>query len=330
VIRKKQVSAAALATGLSKVPEVDTLLAIRDRGASVSVKSFTTGCYNLDVAAGRGGWPQRRLSVLWGPEGVGKTTLALHGVAEAQKRGVKVIYMDPEYKLEPDYATALGVDMDKIILSYPFHVEACFALMKEAIRIVGGEELLIFVDSTTSLPPKSELETYSTGADPTKPGQQAAAFSISLRNFCATLGRSNTAVVFVSQTRVKFGSKYDQITSGNAIRFYASLMVRLRYIGGNTDSKERERSMEVEAVVTKNSIGIPFKRADYTIRFGKGIDQLGSLVKAGIDSEVVTLAGGWYQWRGNKWQGSEKFANFLGKSSEAYDTLKRDIYEKLP
>ena len=325
MIRKKRVSNPSFAEQLAKVPEVETLIAFRDRSASVAVKTIPTGCPGIDVAIGRGGWPLRRLSVLWGMEGAGKTTLALHSITEAQRRGARTLYMDVEYKMEPPYASALGVDMDRVILCYPLHVEACFALMKEAIRLVGGEEMLIVVDSISSLPPKGELEAIAEG-DPIKPGSQALAFSVEMRNFIAALGKSNAAVVFISQTRVKFGSKFDQITSGNAIRFYASLMVKLRHLG----SEDRQRSTEIEAAITKNSIAVPFRRADYTIRYGKGIDQRESLVKAGLESGVIELSGGWYVYKGEKWHGLEKFAGTLEKNPEFERDLRADIYGRMP
>ena len=333
MIRRRRRTAAlspeALADQLQRVPDVETLIAFRDRKAAIPVQTISTGCPSLDWAIRRGGWPRRRLSILWGAEGAGKTTLALHSVAQVQEQGGFAIYMDTEYKLDPMYAQALGVDVNSLIISHPRYIESAFILMRKAMSLVEGADLILVLDSMTALRSRYEAELEEKEADRKdknkKPATPAQAISDGLRNLVAALHKSEAVMLWISQTRVKFGSKYEQITGGNAPKFYASIMTRLRHIGGTVDDKS---GIGVEALVVKNSIATPFRRGEFFINFGEGIDKLDSLIRVGVEIGIVKLSGGWYSFNRRKYQGINKFKKaIIGTSLEK--ELYKSIYSEM-
>lgn len=305
--RKKRVlSPELLVDQLQNIPDVETLIAFRDRKAAISVQTIPTGCPSLDWAIRRGGWPRRRLSILWGAEGAGKTTLALHSVAQVQKLGGFAIFMDTEYKLDPMYAQALGVDVDSLIIAHPRFIESAFVLMRKTMTLVEDADLILVLDSMTALRSRyeAELEEKEDTKKDKKPATPAQAISDGLRNLVMALGKSNAVMLWVSQTRVKFGSKYENITGGSAPKFYASIMTRLRHIGGTTDGRS---GIGVEALVVKNSIATPFRRGEFFINFGEGVDSLDSLIRVAVEIGIVGLSGGWYKFGKKKYQGINKF-----------------------
>jgi recombination protein RecA len=291
-----------------------------DGGLKIQIRGvISTQCPTIDNAIGRGGIPLGRLTIIQGPEAGGKTTLCLHLAAECQRRGGVVVYIDAEYKLDPEYAAKLGVDMNRVVILYPTHLEEAFSMMEKATLIAKRwrEEskkdvpILVTLDSMNAAISKAELEG---DWDDQHYAPQARVFSQSLKKIIPLVSKENVALCFVSQIRQKIGVMFgdgETTAGGKAPRFYASLMIDIRRIGSVKRGEEVIGS-KCKAKMTKNQIAAPFATADFEIRFGRGIDLEGSLIDLGIEKGVVEKAGSWFSFDGARLgQGKVNASEFL-------------------
>src|SRR5499427_6153299 len=260
---------------------------------SMDVETVSTGSLGLDIALGIGGLPRGRVVEIYGPESSGKTTLALHCLAEAQKKGGICAFIDAEHALDPIYARKLGVNVDELLISQPDAGEQALEIADTLVRS-GAIDVLV-IDSVAALVPRAELEGEMGDS---QPGLQARLMSQALRKLTASINRSNTMVVFINQIRMKIGVMYgspETTTGGNALKFYASVRLDIRRIGV---IKEREEVVgnQTRVKVVKNKLAPPFKQVEFDIMYGEGISKTGELVDLGVKAGVVEKSGAWFSF----------------------------------
>jgi len=292
----------------------DAAMVLGDPQLTIELKGVcSTQCATLDVAIGRGGVPYGRLTVLAGPEGGGKTSVALHICAECQRQGGIAYYLDTEYKLDPKYAGNLGVKTNELLISQPLHLEQCLDVIETSIDKVAKWRtekkvevpMVVILDSMTAAPAKCELEgSY----DDRHYAPQANVMTLGLKKLIGKVSKEKVALIFISQLREKvgvvFGAKEDT-TCGRAPKFYASLGINIKRKG---KIEGRDDAHICEAYVWKNQIAPPFKRAEFIMEYGKGIDTIESIWRAAKDVGVITGgSGGWYEFDGQKIQGIKQF-----------------------
>jgi recombination protein RecA len=291
------------------------------------ISSVSTGSIGLDLSLGVGGLPRGRITEVYGPEASGKTTIALHVIAEAQKNGGVAAFIDAEHALDPHYASRLGVKVDDLLVSQPDFGEQALEIVDTLVR--SGAIDVIVLDSVAALTPRVEIEGEMGDAHV---GVQARLMSQALRKITATVSRSNTIVIFINQIRMKIGvpsyMNPETTTGGNALKFYSSIRLEIRRIGsikdGDTISGNR-----VRVKVVKNKVAPPFKDAEFDILFGEGISYAGELVDIGVKLGVIEKSGTWFSYDGERLgQGRENARNFLIENSEITEKLILDIYEK--
>ncbi|MGZ3410177.1 MAG: recombinase RecA [Xanthobacteraceae bacterium] len=276
---------------------------------SMDVDVVSTGSLGLDIALGVGGLPRGRVVEIYGPESSGKTTLALHTVAEAQKKGGICAFVDAEHALDPIYARKLGVNVDELLISQPDHGEQALEIADTLVRS-GAVDVLV-VDSVAALVPRAELEGEMGDA---LPGLQARLMSQALRKLTASINKSNTMVIFINQIRMKIGVMYgspETTTGGNALKFYASVRLDIRRIGA---IKEREEVIgnQTRVKVVKNKLAPPFKQVEFDIMYGEGVSKMGELVDLGVKAGVVEKSGSWFSYDSQRiGQGRENAKTFL-------------------
>jgi len=275
----------------------------------LEIESISTGSLGLDVALGIGGLPKGRIVEIYGPESSGKTTLALHVIAEAQKNGGVCAFVDAEHALDPIYARKLGVDLDDLLVSQPDSGEQALEITDTLVRS-GAVDVLV-VDSVAALTPKAELEGEMGDS---LPGLQARLMSQALRKLTGSINKSNTLVIFINQIRMKIGVMYgnpETTTGGNALKFYASVRLDIRRTG---QIKERDDVVgsETRVKVVKNKVAPPFKQVQFDIMYGEGISKTGEIIELGVKAGVVEKSGSWYSYNGTKiGQGKEQARKFL-------------------
>jgi recombination protein RecA len=304
--------------------------AIMRMGADSSVPEISvvsTGSIGLDIALGVGGLPRGRIVEIFGPEASGKTTLALHAVAESQKLGGIAAYVDAEHALDPKYAKALGVKIDDILISQPDFGEQALEIVDTLVR--SGAVDVIVVDSVAALTPRVEIEGEMGDAHV---GLQARLMSQALRKITATVSRSRTTVIFVNQTRMKIGvpsyMNPETTTGGTALKFYASVRIDIRRIGSVKEGEEISGN-RVRAKVVKNKVAPPFREAEFDVIFGVGISQEGELIDLGSKLRVVEKSGTWFSYNGERLgQGRENAKAFLREHPEIVETIKHEIFSK--
>src|SRR6201987_4959137 len=278
-------------------------------GKSIEVETIPTGSLGLDIALGIGGLPRGRVVEIYGPESSGKTTLALHCVAEAQKRGGICAFIDAEHALDPVYARKLGVNIDDLLISQPDTGEQALEICDTLVRS-GAVEVMV-VDSVAALVPRAELEGEM---GESQPGMQARLMSQALRKLTASISRSNTMVIFINQIRMKIGVMYgspETTTGGNALKFYASVRLDIRRIGA---IKERDEVVgnTTRVKVVKNKLAPPFKQVEFDIMYGEGVSKMGELVDLGVKAGVVEKSGAWFSYDSQRiGQGRENAKTFL-------------------
>jgi recombination protein RecA len=283
-----------------------------DRSMDIDVVS--TGSLGLDIALGVGGLPRGRVVEIYGPESSGKTTLALHTVAEAQKKGGICAFIDAEHALDPIYARKLGVNVDDLLISQPDHGEQALEIADTLVRS-GAVDVLV-VDSVAALVPLSELEGEM---GDNQPGTQARLMSKALRKLTASINKSNTMVVFINQIRMKIGVMYgspETTTGGNALKFYASVRLDIRRIGA---IKEREEVVgnQTRVKVVKNKLAPPFKMVEFDIMYGEGVSKTGELIDLGVKAGVVEKSGAWFSYDSQRiGQGRENAKTFLKENPD--------------
>jgi recombination protein RecA len=304
--------------------------AIMRMGADSSVPEISvvsTGSIGLDIALGVGGLPRGRIVEIFGPEASGKTTLALHAVAESQKLGGIAAYVDAEHALDPKYAKALGVKIDDILISQPDFGEQALEIVDTLVR--SGAVDVIVIDSVAALTPRVEIEGEMGDAHV---GLQARLMSQALRKITATVSRSRTTVIFVNQTRMKIGvpsyMNPETTTGGTALKFYASVRIDIRRIGSVKEGEEISGN-RVRAKVVKNKVAPPFREAEFDVIFGVGISQEGELIDLGSKLRVVEKSGTWFSYNGERLgQGRENAKAFLREHPEIVETIKHEIFSK--
>jgi len=276
---------------------------------SVEIETVSTGSLGLDIALGVGGLPRGRIVEIYGPESSGKTTMALHTVAEAQKKGGICAFVDAEHALDPVYARKLGVDLENLLISQPDTGEQALEICDTLVRS-GAIDVLV-VDSVAALTPRAEIEGEMGDA---LPGLQARLMSQALRKLTATISRSNTMVIFINQIRMKIGVMFgspETTTGGNALKFYASVRLDIRRIGSVKDRDEVVGN-QTRVKVVKNKLAPPFKQVEFDIMYGEGVSKTGELVDLGVKAGVVEKSGAWFSYNSQRLgQGRENAKLFL-------------------
>lgn len=293
--------------------------------ASLSdIPVITSGSLGLDIALGVGGFPRGRIVEVYGPEASGKTTIALHAIAEAQKAGGITAFVDAEHALSTSYAAALGIKVEDLLISQPDFGEQALEIVDTLIRSNAVD--LIVLDSVAALTPRAEIEGEM---GDTHVGLQARLMSQALRKITANVSRSKTIVIFVNQLRMKIGvpayMNPETTTGGNALRFYSSVRVDIRRIGSLKDG-DRIIGNRVRAKLVKNKVAPPFREAEFEVVFGRGISKLGELVDLGTKFNVIKKSGTWYSYEGERiGQGRENSKKFLYENPEIREKIRNGI-----
>jgi recombination protein RecA len=281
---------------------------------SMDIETVSTGSLGLDIALGVGGLPRGRVVEIYGPESSGKTTLALHCIAEAQKKGGICAFIDAEHALDPIYARKLGVQVDDLLISQPDHGEQALEIADTLVR--SGSIDVLVIDSVAALVPRSELEGEM---GESQPGLQARLMSQALRKLTASINKSNTMVIFINQIRMKIGVMYgspETTTGGNALKFYASVRLDIRRIGAIKDRDEVVGN-QTRVKVVKNKLAPPFKQVEFDIMYGEGVSKMGELVDLGVKAGVVEKSGAWFSYDSQRiGQGRENAKTFLKNNPE--------------
>lgn len=289
----------------------------------VEIEAISTGSLSLDIALGIGGLPKGRIIEIYGPESSGKTTLALHCIAEAQKNGGVCAFVDAEHALDPIYARKLGVDLDDLLVSQPDTGEQALEITDTLVRS-GAVDVLV-IDSVAALTPRAEIEGEMGDS---LPGLQARLMSQALRKLTASINKSKTLVIFINQIRMKIGVMYgnpETTTGGNALKFYASVRLDIRRTG---QIKERDEVIgsETRVKVVKNKVAPPFKQVQFDIIYGEGISKTGELIELGVKAGVIDKSGSWYAYGSQKiGQGKEAARRFLKENA----AVALDIEDKI-
>jgi recombination protein RecA len=280
----------------------------------VEIGVVSTGSLGLDIALGVGGLPRGRIIEIYGPESSGKTTMALHTVAEAQKKGGICAFVDAEHALDPVYARKLGVDLENLLISQPDTGEQALEICDTLVRS-GAIDVLV-VDSVAALTPRAEIEGEMGDS---LPGLQARLMSQALRKLTASISRSNTMVIFINQIRMKIGVMFgspETTTGGNALKFYASVRLDIRRIGSVKDRDEVVGN-QTRVKVVKNKLAPPFKQVEFDIMYGEGVSKMGELVDLGVKAGVVEKSGAWFSYNSQRLgQGRENAKEFLRTNPE--------------
>jgi recombination protein RecA len=302
----------ALAAALSQIERQfgkGSVMKLGKNDRSMDVETISSGSLGLDIALGVGGLPKGRVVEIYGPESSGKTTLALHTVAEAQKKGGICAFIDAEHALDPVYARKLGVNIDELLISQPDTGEQALEICDTLVRS-GAVDVLV-IDSVAALVPRAELEGEMGDA---LPGLQARLMSQALRKLTASINKSNTMVIFINQIRMKIGVMYgspETTTGGNALKFYASVRLDIRRIGA---IKERDEVVgnQTRVKVVKNKLAPPFKQVEFDIMYGEGVSKMGEILDLGVKAGIVEKSGAWFSYDSQRLgQGRENSKAFL-------------------
>jgi recombination protein RecA len=293
------------------------------QGQVVEVQTVSTGSLGLDIALGVGGLPRGRIVEIYGPESSGKTTLALHTVAEAQKKGGICAFIDAEHALDPIYARKLGVNIDDLLISQPDAGEQALEIADTLVRS-GAIDVLV-VDSVAALTPKAELEGEMGDS---LPGMQARLMSQALRKLTASISRSKCMVIFINQIRMKIGVMFgspETTTGGNALKFYASVRLDIRRIGAIKDRDEVVGN-QTRVKVVKNKLAPPFRQVEFDIIYGEGVSKTGELIDLGVKGGIVEKSGAWFSYNSQRLgQGRENAKQFLRENPEVADEIELAI-----
>jgi recombination protein RecA len=286
-----------------------------------------TGSIALDVALGIGGLPRGRVVEIYGPESSGKTTVALHAIASAQAEGGIAAFIDAEHALDPDYAKALGVDTDAMLVSQPDTGEQALEIVDMLVR--SGALDIVVIDSVAALVPRAEIEGEMGDSHV---GLQARLMSQALRKITGALSNSGTTAIFINQLREKIGVMFgspETTTGGKALKFYASVRLDVRRIESLKDGTDVVGN-RTRVKVVKNKVASPFKQAEFDIMYGKGISREGSLIDVGVEQNIIRKAGAWYTYEGDQLgQGKENARNFLKENPDVAAEIEKKIKEKL-
>ncbi|MCK5374901.1 MAG: recombinase RecA [Alphaproteobacteria bacterium] len=289
----------------------------------IEVDTISTGSLGLDIGLGIGGLPRGRVVEIYGPESSGKTTMALHVIAEAQKQGGTCAMVDAEHALDPGYAKKLGVDIDNLLISQPDAGEQALEITDTLVRS-GALDVLV-IDSVAALVPRAELEGEMGDSHM---GLQARLMSQALRKLTGSISRSRTIVIFINQIRMKIGVMFgspETTTGGNALKFYASVRLDIRRIGAIKD-KDEIVGNQTRVKVVKNKMAPPFRQVEFDIMYGEGISKLGELIDLGVKANLVEKAGSWFSYDGQRiGQGRENVKRFMRENPEIAIKLEKQI-----
>src|SRR5471032_966799 len=320
----------ALEAALSQIDRAfgkGSVMKLGSRDLGLATDSVSTGSLGLDIALGIGGLPRGRVVEIYGPESSGKTTLALHVIAEIQKKGGIAAFVDAEHALDPVYAGKLGVDINELLVSQPDTGKQALEITDTLVRS-GGVDIVV-IDSVAALTPKAELEGEMGDS---LPGLQARLMSQALRKLTGTIKKSNTMVIFINQIRMKIGVMFgspETTTGGNALKFYASVRLDIRRIGSIKRGEEVVGN-ETKVKVVKNKVAPPFKEAEFDILYGQGISREGEIIDLGVIAKVVEKSGAWYAYNGEKiGQGKDNFREFLKENPALAIEIENKVRESL-
>lgn len=303
-----------------------SIMRLGDKTA-VSVEAIPTGALSLDIALGIGGIPRGRIIEIYGPESSGKTTLAQHVVAECQKMGGIAAFVDAEHALDPEYARALGVNVDELLISQPDTGEQALEITEELVR--SGAVDIIVVDSVAALVPKNEIEGTM---EDQQMGLQARLMSKALRKLTGVVGKTNTTIIFINQLRQKIGVMYgnpETTTGGNALKYYASVRLDIRK-GETIKGDTSDLGNRTKVKVVKNKVAPPFRIAEFDLLYGKGICKLGCILDVAVGFDIIKKAGAWFSYNDEKLgQGREKAKEYLQANPTILAEVEAKVRERL-
>lgn len=303
-----------------------SIMKLGDKTA-VSVEVIPTGALSVDIALGIGGVPRGRIIEIYGPESSGKTTLAQHIVAECQKAGGIAAFVDAEHALDPEYAQALGVNIDELLISQPDTGEQALEITEELVR--SGAVDVVVVDSVAALVPKAEIDGTM---EDQQMGLQARLMSKALRKLTGVVGKTNTTIIFINQLRQKIGVMYgnpETTTGGNALKYYASVRMDIRK-GEVIKGETADLGNRTKVKVVKNKVAPPFRIAEFDLLYGKGICKLGCILDVAVSFDIIKKAGAWFSYNDEKLgQGREKAKEFLQANPTILAEIEAKVREKL-
>ena len=304
-----------------------SVMKLGESGATMNVEAVPTGSLSLEVALGIGGFPKGRIIEIYGPESSGKTTVALHAVAEVQKRGGIAGFIDAEHALDPAYAAKIGVDIDNLYISQPDDGEQALEITETLVR--SGAVDIIVIDSVAALVPKAEIDG---DMGDSHVGLQARLMSQALRKLTAVINRNNCIVIFINQLREKVGVVYgnpETTTGGRALKFYSSVRMEVRRIDAVKVNGEVIGN-HVRAKVVKNKVAPPFKEAEFDIMFGEGISKEGDILDLAVSCDIIQKSGAWFAYEGEKiGQGRENAKSYLKQNPDLLSEIDARVREKL-
>ena len=312
---------------LEKTYGKGTIMKLNDTNV-LDIPVIPTGSLSLDMALGVGGIPRGRIIEVYGPESSGKTTLAMHCIAEAQKQGGLAAFIDAEHAFDKIYAEKLGIDTENLLISQPDNGEQALEIAEHLIR--SGAIDIIVIDSVAALVPRGELEGEMGDS---KMGLQARLMSQALRKLTGTINKTGCSCIFINQLREKIGVMFgnpETTTGGNALKFYASIRLDIRRIGQIKESADNVMGNRTRVKVVKNKVAPPFKVVEFDIMYGKGISKSGEIIDIGVELDVVQKSGSWFSYDGNKLgQGRDAVKQLIEDNPELMEELENKIKEKL-
>jgi recombination protein RecA len=326
-IRKEKLK--SLETTLGKIEKDFGKGAIMKLGdhAVVNIGAIPSGSISLDIALGVGGYPRGRVVEIFGPESSGKTTLAIHAIAQAQKAGGIAAFIDAEHAFDSTYAQKLGVDIENLLISQPDHGEQALEITEHLIR--SGAIDIIVIDSVAALTPKAEIEGEMGDS---KMGLQARLMSQALRKLTATISKTNTCCIFINQLREKIGVMFgnpEVTTGGNALKFYASVRVDIRKVNQIKEGEEVYGN-RTKVKIVKNKLAPPFRKAEFDILYGEGISRIGEIIDLSTELEIIKKSGSWFSYGETRLgQGRDAVKQLMADNPELADEIENKIVEKL-
>jgi recombination protein RecA len=320
---EKQRALEAALTQIDRAFGKGSVMKLGEKGKIVEIESFSTGSLGLDLALGIGGLPKGRVVEIYGPESSGKTTLALHVVAEVQKGGGTAAFIDAEHALDPSYAHKLGVNLDDLLVSQPDTGEQALEITDTLVR--SGAVDVIVIDSVAALTPRAEIEGEMGDQ---LPGLQARLMSQALRKLTGSISKTQTLVIFINQIRMKIGVMYgspETTTGGNALKFYASVRLDIRRTG-SVKVRDEIIGNNVRVKVVKNKVAPPFREVEFDIMYGQGISKLGEIIDLGVKAGVIDKSGSWFSWNSQRiGQGRDNAREFLKANPDIANEIEKQV-----
>ncbi len=303
------------------------IMKLGDESAQLDIEAISTGSMSLDLATGIGGVPKGRIIEVYGPESSGKTTLTLHMIAEAQKKGGRAAFIDAEHALDPEYARNLGVNVDELLVSQPDTGEQALEICEMLVR--SGALDIVVIDSVAALVPKAEIQGEMGDSHV---GLQARLMSQALRKLAGIVNKSRTAVIFINQLREKVGVMFgnpETTTGGRALKFYSSMRFDVRRVE-SIKSGDEFLGNRTRVKIVKNKVAPPFKQAEFDIMYGEGISRVGDVLDCAVDAKIVEKAGSWYSFDGNRiGQGRENVKNYLSDNAEILEQIEAQLRDTM-